>query len=111
MRVAESGSSTNQSATATLWPLTVVCTRLGDTPRSDTRSPSPNSRLMTTPGTRCAASARFLSGSWFLLPLHRFAQRFGDAEDRDLFGHRLLRGVSGRRGRRILLRVGCVTAG
>src|SRR5215212_1158916 len=53
----------NQSATATLWPFTVVWTRLGDRPRRETRSPSPNSRLMTTPGTRCTASARFLSGS------------------------------------------------
>src|SRR5262249_14986166 len=56
---------TKEWATARLWPFTVVWTRFGATPRRETRSPSPNSRLMTTPGTRCTASARFLSGSLF----------------------------------------------
>ncbi len=52
-----------------MWPLTSVCVRLGLVPRIDTRSfsekpPSPPADdAMLTPGTRCSASATFLSGS------------------------------------------------
>ena len=46
-----------------LWPLSWVRLRLGAVPRMETRSPSPNSREMLTPLTRCRASATFLSGN------------------------------------------------
>ncbi len=53
----------NQSAVARPWPSSRVRVRLGAVPRTLTRSPSPNSRLTVTPGTRCKASATFLSGN------------------------------------------------
>jgi hypothetical protein len=65
----ETWSSTNQSPEATAWPLMSVCVRLGLVPRMLTRSfssnpPSPpEAELIVTPGTRCTASAMFLSGS------------------------------------------------
>jgi hypothetical protein len=65
-------SSTNQSPDAMGWPFTNVCVRLGLVPRMLTRSFSskppepPDCELMVTPGTRCTASAMFLSG---ILPM------------------------------------------
>ena len=55
-----------------MWPLIRVCVRLGLVPRMLTRSFSskppepPDCELMVTPGTRCSASATFLSG---ILPM------------------------------------------
>ncbi len=63
LRLAFSWSRMNQSAVDTAWPLSWVRLSVGAVPRIEIRSPSPNSREMVTPGTRCSDSATFLSGN------------------------------------------------
>ena len=43
-------------------PLSCTCVKFGPKPRNEICRPSPPSRVMAMPGTRCSESARFRSG-------------------------------------------------
>ena len=92
----------NQSAVESACPLSVALVSVVSVPRRLMRSPSPKSRWVTIPGTRCSASARFLSGNLptssavrtssttvgVALGLHRLPQRLAVAVDDDFLERR-----------------------